>query len=588
VTGRLQLTATSTVLLGVPRSRVAIAFGAYLGVVLIAVLLNTAPAARAAFVSLAYVAFAGAALYFNLRRVAAHDPSARAWRWISAAGVVAIVFELLLTAEALAPASVHIPDAAWLGQTIASNSAISLGVLLLPYGTQRGHHRLRMACDAFAFALAAFLAFWVIGARNEVHDSTASLITRTEAVVSYAFNALELGIVVYIGSRSANRFRGPLGWFLLAFAVMTVGTGIVLFSRVRGVPTVGGVGELVQLIAFPCFVLAPMSIMPNRWDWVDEASLGGDLLTYAPILLSMLIVLPASFGSRAGDIVLDFGVPLLAATLLFRQFLAVRDVRELSRTLEQRVAERTDALRRSEVALMQAQRHEAVGRVAGSVAHDFNNVLHAIQLAAGTLDEAPELAAWREELEIIRNATRSGAALAREVLEFSKPEVPDGDQADVAETLRSLEWMRHQLTQRRISYDVRLPPEGTNVRLGATRLEQVLSNLIANARDAVADGGCISVSAEPAWVADGLPSTELGVISGSYVRLSVVDDGTGISAEVLPRLFEPYFTTKAEAQGTGLGLATCYNVVRSAGGTVTVTSKPGGGSRFDVLLPLSE
>jgi signal transduction histidine kinase len=128
------------------------------------------------------------------------------------------------------------------------------------------------------------------------------------------------------------------------------------------------------------------------------------------------------------------------------------------------------------------------------------------------------------------------------------------------------------------------------VRLGATRLEQVLSNLIANARDAVADGGSISVSAEPAWVADGLPSTELGVISGSYVRLSVVDDGTGISAEVLPRLFEPYFTTKAkaEAQGTGLGLATCYNVVRSAGGTVTVTSKPGAGSRFDVLLPLSE
>jgi signal transduction histidine kinase len=550
-------------------------------------LLRDAPAGRAAFVSLAFVGFTSAALYFNVRRVVANDPSARAWRWISAAGVVAITFELWLAADALWPQSVHIPDIAWLIQTTVSNGAISIGVLLLPYGAQRGHHRLRMACDAFAFSLAAFLAFWVIGARTEVVDSAVSIVTRTEAVASYAFNALELGIVVYIGSRSAHRFRGPLGWFFLAFAVITVGTGVVLFSRVRGVPTVGSVGELVQLLAFPCFVLAPMSRRPSRWDWVDEASLAGDMLTYGPILLSLLIVLPASFSSGASDVVLDVGVPLLVATLLFRQFLAVRDVRELSRTLEQRVTERTAALRRSEFALMQAQRHEAVGRVAGSVAHDFNNVLHAIQLAASAMDDAPTLAPWRDELDIIRNATRSGAALAREVLEFSKPELPDGDQADVADTLRSLEWMRHQLTQRRISYEVQLPPDGLSVRLGATRLEQVLSNLIANARDAVADGGTISVSAETAWVADGAPSLELGVISGSYVRVSVVDDGSGIPADVLPRVFEPYFTTKSATKGTGLGLATCYHVVRRAGGTVTVTSQPGAGSRFEVLLPAS-
>ncbi len=575
-------------MLGVPRSRVALAFGAYATVTVVALTLGAAPGARAVFVSLSYVGFALAALYFNLRRVAARDESARAWRLISLAALVAISFELWLAAEALAPASVYIPDAAWLVQTLASNIPIALGVFLLPHGSQHGHHRLRMACDAFAFALAAFLAFWVIGARAEVLDSTVPVVTRVEAITSLTLNTLELGIVVYIGSRSAHRFRGPLGWFFLAFSVLTIGTGIVLVGRVRGVPTVGGVGELVQLIAFPCFVLAPMSRMPNRWDWVDEASLGGDMLTYGPILLSMLLVLPASFASGGSDLVLIFGVPMLAATLLFRQFLAVRDVRELSRTLEQRVAERTAALRRSEHALMQAQRHEAVGRVAGSVAHDFNNVLHAIQLAAGALDDAPELAPWHEELEIIRTATRSGAALAREVLEFSKPDLPDGDQADVADTMRSLEWMRHQLTQRQIDYDVRMPPDGMNVRLAATRLEQVLSNLIANARDAVADGGRISVSAEPMWVADGLASTELGVISGSYIRLSVVDNGSGIAADVLPRVFDPYFTTKSETQGTGLGLATCYNVVRSAGGTVTVTSQLGSGSQFDVLLPTSE
>lgn len=140
---------------------------------------------------------------------------------------------------------------------------------------------------------------------------------------------------------------------------------------------------------------------------------------------------------------------------------------------------------------------------------------------------------------------RSGAALAREILDFSKPDADSGEHASVAQTLRGLDWMRHQLGQRRISYDVRTPPEGMRVPLGATRLEQVLSNLIANARDAVSDGGRISVAAEKASL-----------------------------------------RTEEAGGDVGLSLATAYQVVRRAGATVTVSSTVGAGTKFEVLLPL--
>ncbi len=578
-------TGTPALILGVPRRPVAIAFTAYVGVVVLAYALRNMPAERGVIVSLAFALFTSGALYFNLRRAADYDAGRLAWRLVSVAAVVAIGFELALAAESAFPDRIKIPPVAWLAQSVASNGTLSLGLLLLPFGAQTVPHRIRMACDALAFFLAAFLVFWVIGARQEVADSTVPVLTRIEAVVSFCFNALELGIVIYIGSRAMQRFRGPLGWFLVAFTAMTIGTMVIMFARVRGEGTVGSFGELIQLIAFPCYLLAPMARRPAQLKWVDEASLAGDLLTYGPVALAMLVVLPASFASGSSDVVLAAGVPLLACTLIFRQFLSVRDVRELSRTLESRVAERSEALRRSEQALVQAQRLEAVGRVAGGVAHDFNNVLHAIQLAASSMEDSPELAEFRDEFEIIRTATRSGASLAREVLEFSKPDLPTGDQADVTETLSALEWMRHQLQQRQIRYDVQTPPQRLQVRLAAARLEQVMSNLIANARDAVADGGSIRVTAEHAWIADGAAASQLGIASGSYVRLTVADDGAGIPADVLPRVFEPYFTTKTDSQGTGLGLATCYNVVRRAGGTVTVSSSPGAGARFDVLLP---
>ncbi len=578
--------AAPTLLLGVPRSRVMLALFAYAAVVAIAFGLRETPSTRAIVVSLAFAAFTTVALSLNLRRAFTESAGRIGWTLISIAAVVAILFELALAAEAAFPALLTIPPALWLAQSVASNGALSIGLLVLPYGTESVRHRIRMASDALAFFIAAFLTFWVLGARQEILESSAPLLTRIEALVSFSFNALELGIVIYIGSRAMQRFRGPLGWFLLAFSALTVGTAVVTFGRVRGEPTVGSAGELLQLLAFPCFVLAPMARMPARLTWLSEASLGGDLLTYGPVLLSLVVVLPVTLASGASDLVLDAGVPLLACVLLFRQFLAVRDVRDLSQTLECRVRERTEALRRSEQALEQAQRLEAIGRVASSVAHDFNNVLHAIQLAAHVMEDDHQFIRSRQELDIITSATRTGTALVKQVLEFSKPDITNGAPSSVADSLRSLEWMRHQLLQRQIRYQVSLPAESLRVQLAATRLEQVLANLIANARDAVADGGSIRVSAEATWVDQTGQASELGVREGAYVRVTVTDDGTGIDEDTLPHIFEPYFTTKTDAAGTGIGLATCYSVVRRAGGTVTVRSRPGKGSTFDVLLPV--
>lgn len=226
--------------------------------------------------------------------------------------------------------------------------------------------------------------------------------------------------------------------------------------------------------------------------------------------------------------------------------------------------------------------------VASSIAHDFNNALQAIQLATESIEDSDAIRETRDEVTIIRDAARSGSSLAREIIEFSRPNVDSGELADVADALRSLEWMRHQLAQRRIDYDVRMPVGGLQVRLGATRLEQVLSNLICNAPDAVSDGGRISVTAERRWIDEGRAAATLGLTSGPYVQLSVSDNGSGIADDVKQRMFEPYFTTKADSRGTGLGLATIYNLVRCAGGTVSVSSRVGAGATFDVLLPVGD
>jgi two-component system cell cycle sensor histidine kinase/response regulator CckA len=241
-----------------------------------------------------------------------------------------------------------------------------------------------------------------------------------------------------------------------------------------------------------------------------------------------------------------------------------------------------------ETILRQSQKMEAIGRLAGGVAHDFNNLITVIlgfgQLAMESTGPNDPI---REHLGEMEQAARRASALTRQLLAFSRKQVLDVRVLDVDQVARDME----KMLQRLLGADVRLEfvPGGgpVHVRADHGQVEQVLMNLVVNARDAMPGGGRILVETSRTE----LDATYLGKRApeckpGPYAVLSVTDSGTGIPPEVLAHIFEPFFTTKEAGKGTGLGLATVYGIVRQSGGHVSVYSEPGHGATFKVFLPL--
>jgi len=244
-----------------------------------------------------------------------------------------------------------------------------------------------------------------------------------------------------------------------------------------------------------------------------------------------------------------------------------------------------EALRESEERLRHSQRMEAVGRLAGGIAHSFNNLLAAIsfhsELLANRLSEGSN---ERTHIEEIQKAGERAAILARQLLAFGRKQTLQPRVLSVSGVVAEMEPMLHRLIGENIQLETALEPQADPVNVDIGQLEQVILNLVVNARDAMPYGGRLTVSTatrELAGAADGLPS-------GHYLELAVEDTGTGMSDEVKARLFEPFFTTKAHGQGTGLGLATVHGIVHQSGGIIRVESEPEKGSRFAVLLPRSE
>jgi two-component system cell cycle sensor histidine kinase/response regulator CckA len=256
---------------------------------------------------------------------------------------------------------------------------------------------------------------------------------------------------------------------------------------------------------------------------------------------------------------------------LFR--LAAVVEREVAETRARR--EQALALEQKQREFLQAQKMEAVGRLAGGVAHDFNNLLSVILGFAHTLARRlprdPRL--HHPTGEIILAAERA-AQLTRQLLRFCRKEVPDPRVVDLNAVVRGALAMLRRVLGESIELDERLLPGVATVRADPGQLEQVILNLAVNARDAMPDGGRLVVETAAATVGD-----------ADALRLSVSDNGSGITAEVRPHLFEPFFTTKEAGKGTGLGLATVHAIVTAAGGRVDVESTPGRGSTFHVRLP---
>jgi len=241
--------------------------------------------------------------------------------------------------------------------------------------------------------------------------------------------------------------------------------------------------------------------------------------------------------------------------------------------------------RRLEQQLLASQRLEAVGRLAGGVAHDFNNVLTAVLGSTELLIlDTPPGVAKREELEIIREAATHAQDLIRQLLAFSSRQALKPVVLDLNHLVKNVGKMLRRLIGENIQLTTEPAPGLDSVCADPGQLEQVLVNLVVNARDAMPQGGRLTIATDNFDVAGGASP----VPPGRYVTLRVTDTGTGMDAATMERAFEPFFTTKPKGKGTGLGLATVYGIVRQSGGHVEVESAPGSGTTFRIYLPRVE
>jgi signal transduction histidine kinase/ActR/RegA family two-component response regulator len=264
-------------------------------------------------------------------------------------------------------------------------------------------------------------------------------------------------------------------------------------------------------------------------------------------------------------------------------------------TLKEEIAERKaaeDSLRKKEWQLVEAQKMEAIGLLAGGIAHEFNNLLQAIQGYASCATEAtdPNDEAYGDMQQVLKAAHRA-ATLTRQLLSFSRRQPLEQENLDPNQLVRELTRMVKPLIGENILLESRLADDLAAVYADRAALQQVLLNLCLNARDAMLApsedrlGGCLLLQTQGVVLSRPLPVCGSELAPGPYVVFAVADTGCGITAEVQQHLFEPFFSTKEVGKGTGLGLATAYGIVQQHKGAIQVESEPGQGTTFKIYLP---
>jgi nitrogen-specific signal transduction histidine kinase/ActR/RegA family two-component response regulator len=246
--------------------------------------------------------------------------------------------------------------------------------------------------------------------------------------------------------------------------------------------------------------------------------------------------------------------------------------------------------RKLESRLRQSEKLEAIGQLAGGVAHDFNNILTAIlgyveatqaQLEVSAVDPTE----FHNALEQIKKSALSAAELTRQLLAFGRRQLARPRPLNLNEAVRSVEPMLRRLLPENVAVELHLAPDVRNTLADPSQVEQVIVNLVVNARDAMPTGGSLTIRTENAQLDDRYALLHPEVLPGEYVALVVSDVGCGMASATMARIFDPFFTTKAAGQGTGMGLSTVYGIVKQAKGHVSVYSEVGKGTTFKIFLP---
>jgi signal transduction histidine kinase len=524
--------------------------------------------------------------YLGLEFLAAASLGYRAWRttgasrlawWLltisAALEVPNLIVSLLLSRGWDATWAAGLPSLLGLGTGLL----VLAGVLSFPRAQESSGVLWRRIQDGLIFAVSVLFLLWVMGVQGNLRAAAHGMGFRV--FVAYLNAALLGGGLVFMTSYDPGRIRGPLGW--LGASALAWLAALSSWALTGLPPVVATQGWIVLAGAIPLFQgLAAWSPRP-----VEEVLAGPrserrilGLLPYLPVavaigvLAALLATTPESVTRGAFAIFL-----VMVALLLLRQFQSIQDLQAARRTLEDRVRQRTRALEQAQDTLLRTERMNTVALMGAGLAHDLNNLLCAMkssaELVALRLDEGQ--APGREELGRIAVAADRAAHLTGRLMGFARREEEDLSFLDLGTAVNEMEATLRLLLPR--SVDLRIEAAvggGLTVQSSRLRVEQMVVNLVANARDAMPDGGLLTVR------------TGVGESERPMALLEVVDTGIGMSPEIQARIFDPFFTTKAPGQGTGLGLPSLKAMVEEGGGRLEVLSEPDQGSRFRILLPL--
>jgi two-component system cell cycle sensor histidine kinase/response regulator CckA len=358
-------------------------------------------------------------------------------------------------------------------------------------------------------------------------------------------------------------------------------------TSIDGILVVDGSGKVVSSNArFAEMWRIPAAIMSSRSDERALRAITSGLLDPKEFgaLVQRLYSDPTAksrdeIALKDGRVFDRYSAPMLDADgHYFGRVWYFRDISEIKRAA---------ALRETlEEQIRASQKMEAIGGLAGGVAHDFNNLLLVIlSYTAFALDSVPEGAKIRADLLEVRKAAERAAGLTRHLLAFSRKQVLQPVSLDLNRIATGIEKMLRRILGEDVDFVLRLAPDLGRVHADPGQIEQVLMNLAVNARDAMPQGGKLTIETSNVEVDAEYAASHLALQPGSYVQLAVTDNGCGMSEQTRARIFEPFFTTKEKGKGTGLGLSTVYGIVTQSGGNVWVYSEPGHGTTFTIYLP---
>lgn len=503
-----------------------------------------------------------------------HGTGSLAW-WLLASSALLEVLNLFITflgARAILPASLGFVSYLL---TLATGILVLAGVLAFPRQPDRGPRFMRRVLDSLIFATALLFLLWVMGIPASLRHADQGLGLRV--IVAYLNVALLGGGLLFMTSYHPNRFRGPLGWlgasalaWLVSISLWTL-SGLTSHLYAQGwAVVVGGIPLFQGLAAWsPRPVESDLPIEDPRRRLVG-------LLPYVPATLALvamtllLVWAPGSVTRGALGIFLA-----MVVLLLWRQFLAIQDLVVARQTLEARVQQRTEALEHAQQAILRTERMNTLALMGAGLAHDLNNLLGALkasaELAVLNLEAGTPPAAG--DLTRMASAADRAANLTRRLMEFARRKDEILLPIDLAQELAEMEGTLRLLLPWSVRFRMEVPGgSGLLVQGSKLRLEQMMVNLVANAADAMPEGGDLTIR-----MTRGGPD---------QAEIEVADTGTGMSPDTLARIFDPFFTTKSPGKGTGLGLSSLKAMLEEVGGRLEVESQPGAGSSFRLRMPL--